>query len=331
MRLRALGLIGVVAVGVAASGLVASGFWAWRQAVSLYDRPGPLAEARTVVVPRGNEAQVAEALQAAGVVDGTRAFRIAAAVTQREGALRAAELVFPAHASLRDVLRVLRTGRPVQHRLTIPEGLTAAQIAQLLDRAPALAGETPVPEEGVLLPETYAFERGTTRAALVERARAAMTRAVAQTWDQRDEGLPLSSARDMVTLASIVERETARPEERPKVAAVFLNRLRRGMRLQSDPTVVYAVTGGGGVLDRPLTRADLDWPNPYNTYRVAGLPPGPIASPGLASLRAVARPARTEDLYFVADGSGGHSFSRTLDEHNRNVTKWRTQTEPAPR
>jgi UPF0755 protein len=282
-----------------------------------------------VVVPRGAEEQVAAALQGVGVIDGVLEFRIAAAVTQRDGALRAAELLFPAHASLREVLHVLRTGRPVQHRLTIPEGLTAAQIAYLLDRAPALAGETPVPEEGTVLPETYAFERGTTRSALVERAHAAMARTVAQLWDQREEALPLSGPRELVTLASLVERETARPEERPRVAAVFLNRLRRGMRLQSDPTVVYAVSGGIGVLDRSLTRADLDWPNPYNTYRVAGLPPGPIASPGVAALRAVVRPAHTDDLYFVADGNGGHSFARTLEEHTRNVARLRSQAAPA--
>jgi UPF0755 protein len=218
---------------------------------------------------------------------------------------------------------VLRTGRPVQHRITIPEGLTAAQVALLLDRTPTLAGETPVPPEGAVLPETYEFELGTSRDALAERASAAMARALAQAWEQREDGLPLTDPQDMLILASMVERETARPEERPLVAAVYLNRLRRGMKLQSDPTVAYAVSGGTGTLERSLTRADLDWPTPYNTYRVTGLPPGPIDSPGLASLRAVAHPAHTDDLYFVADGTGGHAFSRTLDEHNRNVAHWR--------
>ena len=307
--------------------LLATGALGWRAVLARYDRPGPLPAAQAIVVPHGTIDQVAGALQSAGAIEGAISFRLAAFATSGQGAPHAAELQFPAHASLRVVLDVLRTGRPVQHRLTIPEGLTAAQIALLLDRTPALVGDTSVLVEGAALPETYAFERGATRAALVERAAAAMTRALAQVWQQRDEDLPLTGARDLLTLASIVERETARPEERPLVAAVFLNRLRRGMKLQSDPTVAYGVTGGSGVLDRPLSRADLDWPTPYNTYRIAGLPPCPIASPGMASLLAVAHPARTDDLYFVTDGHGGHAFARTLEDHNRNVARWRSQTE----
>jgi UPF0755 protein len=243
--------------------------------------------------------------------------------SRNAGPLHAAELAFPAHASLAAVLTVLRTGRAVQHRITIPEGLTAAQVALLVDRTAALSGETPVLAEGAVLPDTYEFERGTSRAAVLDRASAAMARALAQIWAQRDEGLALASPQEMLTLASMVERETARPEERPLVAAVFLNRLRRGMKLQCDPTVAYAVSGGTGELERPLTRTDLDWPTPYNTYRLNGLPPGPISNPGLASLLAVAHPAHVEDLYFVADGAGGHVFSRTLDEHNRNAAHWR--------
>jgi len=326
MRRRTIVVLAGVLLAIVAASAVG-----WHLVQARYRRPGPLVAERVVVVPRGTPAQVAVALLESGVIDSAFAFRLAAQATHSAGTLRAAELAFPAHVSLDRVLSVLRTGRPVQHRITIPEGLTAAQIALLLDHTPALAGDTPVPVEGAVFPETYAFELGTTRTALLERASAAMGRALAQVWQQREDKLPLANPQEMLTLASMVERETARPEERPLVAAVFLNRLRRGMKLQSDPTVAYSVSGGSGALERSLTRTDLDWPTPYNTYRVTGLPPGPIASPSMASLRAVAHPARTEDLYFVADGSGGHNFARTLDEHNRNVAHWRAQGEPTIR
>jgi UPF0755 protein len=295
--------------------------------VRVYARPGPLSVERAVVIPRGSPAQVAEALAAAGVIENRLAFRAAALLTMQAGPLHAAELAFPAQASLRTTLAVLRNGRPVQHRLTIPEGLTAAQIARLIDAAPALDGATPLPDEGAVLPQTYSYERGTSRAAIVARAEAAMARALARAWAERDPDLPLNDPAQLLTLASIVERETARPEERPRVAAVFLNRLRLGMKLQSDPTVAYAASGGSVTADASLTRADLDRPNPYNTYWASGLPPGPIDSPGEATLRAVARPEKTDELYFVADGSGGHAFARTLEEHARNVARWRTGRE----
>ena len=287
-----------------------------------YLRPGPAAASIPVVIPHGSPAQVADALQRAGLIDSPRAFVAAAAVTRGEGPLHAGELAFPAHASLAEVLAVLRTGRPVEHRLTIPEGRTAAQIATLLAYADALGGDPVVPDEGAVLPETYIFERGATPAAIVARARMAMGLALAQAWASRDPDLPLHDPGELLILASIVERETAKPEERPHVAAVFLNRLRAGMRLQADPTVAYGVTGG--LEERhTLTRADLNWPNPYNTYTAQGLPPAPIDSPGLASIQAVARPASSGDLYFVADGTGGHAFARTLPEHERNVALWR--------
>jgi UPF0755 protein len=283
-----------------------------------------------VVIPRGSPAAVADTLATAGVIESPIAFRVAAALTVRAGPLHAAELAFPAHVSLRATLAVLRTGRPVQHRLTIPEGLTAAQIARLIDAAPALDGPTPMPQEGAVLPQTYSYERGMSRAAVVARARVAMERAVDRAWAERDPDLPLTDPTQLLTLASIVERETALPDERARVAGVFLNRLRLGMKLQSDPTVAYAVSGGAVTADAALTRADLDRPNPYNTYRVTGLPPGPIDSPGEAALQAVARPAKTDALYFVADGTGGHAFASTLAEHERNVARWRAQEERAP-
>jgi UPF0755 protein len=287
------------------------------------DTPGPLAAPATVAVPHGSTFQVGQTLAAADVVSNARSLRLAAALTHGAGPLHAGEFAFPARASLGVVLAILRTSKPIEHKVTIPEGLTAAQIAQILDDADALAGEVPLPQEGTVLPDTYIYERGTTRAALLARASEAMRHMVDRIWADRATDLPLATSEQMVTLASIVERETARAEERPRVAAVFLNRLRRGMRLQADPTVAYAVSGGTGVVGHDLTRADLEWSNPYNTYRVAGLPPGPIASPGVASMQAVARPAETDDLYFVADGSGGHAFARTEEEHNRNVARWR--------
>jgi UPF0755 protein len=288
-----------------------------------YEAPGPLPAATAVVVPRGGVDQVAASLQLAGVIAHGWEFQAALLATRAQGSIHAAELEFPAGASLRQVLAVLRAGKPVQHRLTIAEGLTAAQVAALLNRTDALDGATPAIGEGSLLPETYAYERGYARTSLVERAVRAMERALDQAWSTRGPDLPLASPRQALILASIVERETAKAEERPRVAAVYLNRLRRGMKLQSDPTVVYGVSGGLGTLDHGLTRAELDQDTPYNTYRISGLPPGPICMPGVSSLRAVMQPADSDELYFVADGTGGHVFARTEQEHLRNVARWR--------
>lgn len=319
LRLRRAVAGGVLLVLALAGALALGGYFV----LDRFERPGPLAEDRAVVVPRGGPGRLGDVLAEAGVIAVPATLRLAAWATAGEGPLRAGEFLFPAGASLRDVLTILRSGRPVLHRLTIPEGLTAAMIAVLVDSDTTLAGPAVVPAEGMVLPDTYLHERGTARAAVVERATRAMEHALAEAWAGRADGLPLATPLEMLTLASIVERETGRAEERPRVAQVFLNRLRRGMRLQSDPTVVYAASGGAGVLDRPLRRSDLDASNPYNTYRIAGLPPGPIASPGVAALAAVAHPAGGDELYFVADGTGGHAFARTLEEHNRNVARWR--------
>jgi UPF0755 protein len=316
-------LLAVALILIAAGG--GGAFYAYR----LFDQPGPLPVAIAVPVPRGGSEAVALALHDAGVIDKVLPFRVAAFVTRGHGPLRAAEFAFPAHGSLRQVLAVLRSAKPVIHRLTIPEGLTAKQIASLLAAAETATGQVDTPAEGSLLPRTYEYEYGTPRTALAARAQAAMDRALDEAWTSRAPALPLASPRDALILASIVERETARPEERPLVAAVYLNRLRRGMRLQADPTVAYAASGGG-TLDHALTRADLDRADPFNTYRNLGLPPGPICSPGLASLHAVLQPAQTDDLYFVADGTGGHAFARTLDEHARNVARRRAATASPP-
>ena len=295
---------------------------AWRR----LDAPGPMPADRSIVVPAGTTAQLATALTDAELIAYPFEFRVAAWVTQKDAALRQGEFAFPARASLRQILIILRTARRVQHRITIPEGLTAAQIARLLDRTDLLDGDLLLPAEGAVLPQTYAFERGTPRITLLDRMIAAMDKQRDEIWAGRSPGLPLADPAEMVTLASLVERETARPEERPHVAAVFFNRLRLGMRLQSDPTVAYVASFGLGSLDHPITRAELDTINLYNTYRIPGLPAGPIASPGVSSLRAVAQPIASDDLYFVADGAGGHSFARTLEDHNRNVARLRAQT-----
>jgi UPF0755 protein len=314
-RLLSALLLLLALLGAAGGG---SAWYAWR----VFTQPGPLPAEANAVVPRGGSAAVAEALAERGVITSPRAFALAAYATRGAGALRAGEFAFPAQASLREVLGVLRTARPVQRMLTIPEGLQAVQIAALLARAEGLSGEVPAIEEGALLPETYAYAWGDTRESLVRRAREAMTRALAEAWAERAPNLPLASPREALVLAAIVERETALPAERPRVAGVFVNRLRRGMMLQSDPTVAYAAADGG-VLERALTRADLEREHPFNTYRIRGLPPGPIASPGLAAIRATLRPEMHDFLFFVADGTGGHAFSRTLEEHNRAVARWR--------
>lgn len=289
----------------------------------LYNAPGPLARETDVVVPHGDLHRVTAALAQAGVIDRPLVFRLAAILTAGAGPLHAAELAFPAHASIAAALAVLRTAPPVQRHLTIPEGLTARQIAALVNAAPGLTGAVAAPAEGSVLPQTYAYEYGMSREAVLRRAERAMTHTLAELWKARAPDLPISTPEQAVILASIVERETARADERPMVAAVYLNRLKRGMRLQADPTVVYAASDGAGELGRPLSRADLERADPYNTYRNGGLPPGPICAPGVASLTAVLHPAQTDALYFVADGSGGHVFARTLDEHARNVARWR--------
>ena len=312
---RLLRALAVVVVLAAAGGWFAAG---------LYRSPGPLPEAKAVMVPRASARQIGAVLQREGVVASPAPFAVAALLTRPAGALHSAELLFPAHASLREVLAVLRFGKPVQHKLTIPEGITATEVAELVAAAPALDGDMPIPAEGSVLPQTYLYEHGAARAAVVERARRAMGTALAVAWAGRSpDSAPLTSPGDVLTLASIVERETSHAEERPLVAAVFLNRLRRGMKLQSDPTVIYGASGGAGVLDHGLTRVELDRDDPYNTYRIAGLPPGPICMPGPASLQAVTHPAPSDDLYFVADGTGGHAFARTEADHLRNVARWR--------
>ena len=292
-----------------------------------YSDPGPLKADTSVVIPRGASGRaIGSALVDAGVAADSRLFSIAVRFLAPARPLRAGEYAFSAGISLRDVVAKVQAGDTVVRRVTIAEGLTTRGILEVIAATEGLTGPIPEPlelGEGTLLPETYHFSLGDTRAELIARMTAARGAVLARLWADRKDGLPLASPQEALFLASIVERETAVPAERARVAGVFINRLIRGMRLQSDPTVAYGLFDEAGALDRPLRRADLAVDHPYNTYVHQGLPPGPIANPGLASIAAVLNPAETNDLYFVADGTGGHAFARTLAEHNRNVANWR--------
>jgi UPF0755 protein len=322
------GAFAVATLGIISAVALASGLW-W--VTTTMRAPGPLDEARAIVVPHGSTAELADTLAAEGVIREKLVFRAAVWLTRSEGTLHAAEFAVPAHASIDQVLAILRSAKPVEHLITIAEGLTARQIQGVLAHAEAMTGEVRTLEEGRLLPQTYAYEYGTERAAIAARAAAAMDKELAKAWADRAPGLKLATPREALILASIVERETARPDERPHVAAVYLNRLRRGMRLQADPTVVYLASGGAGVLDHPLTRAELERDDPFNTYRNTGLPPEPICSPGVESLHAVMHPVESDDLFFVADGTGGHVFSRGYAEHDSAVGRLRAQAPSASR
>ncbi|GAB6968300.1 hypothetical protein JCM25156A_23370 [Komagataeibacter kakiaceti JCM 25156] len=328
--LTALGLVFLL--------LVLSGLGIAFVGVRHYDAPGLLPEQRTVVIPHGGVAQVFATLQQAGVLDDSpltqKVFMVATALTRVDGSFHAAELVFPPHASIRQVLLVLRHGRPVVHRLTVPEGLSAIQIATLLERAPYMDGSFSFPAEGSVMPLTYDYEWGMPRAQMLLRMQHGMDRALDQVWQGREVDPAIVDRHDLLVLASMIERETAQADERPLVARVFLNRLHHGMRLQSDPTVVYGLNKGDGPLGHALSHTDLSQPTPYNTYLIPALPPGPICSPGMAALYAAAHPAQGDQLYFVANGHGGHDFASSLDDHNRHVSVFRAAKraqEAAPR
>ena len=290
-----------------------------------FEAPGPLSDDKIVNIPRGlGIRDIADLLQREGVVDQPYVFMGAVVVLKARGELKYGEYQFGKRASVADVVDTIIEGKVVQHAFTVPEGLTSEQIIARLLESEALTGQIKeIPREGTLLPETYRFTRGMTREQIIQRMQQSHRRVLQEVWEHRAQDLPVKTPEQLVTLASIVEKETGKPDERTRVAAVFVNRLKTRMRLQSDPTIIYGLTGGKGSLGRPILKSEIEQPTPYNTYVIDGLPPGPIANPGRASLEAAANPARTKELYFVADGTGGHVFSDNYSEHQKNVARLR--------
>lgn len=290
------------------------------------EAPGPLKEDKIVNIPqRAGKRDIADTLNKESVTDvNPWVFIAAVAALKASSDLKPGEYSFQKNASLRDVIATIVEGKVVQHAVTIPEGLTSEQIvARLSDNDIFTGSVRELPREGTLLPETYKFPRGTPRDQVIQRMQQAHKRVLAEIWERRSQDLPIKTPEQLETLASIVEKETGKPDERSRVAAVFVNRLKQKIKLQSDPTIIYGLVGGKGTLGRPIKRSEITQPSPYNTYVIEGLPPGPIANPGRASLEAAANPARTRDLFFVADGSGGHAFTETYDAHQKNVAKLR--------
>jgi UPF0755 protein len=306
---------------LAALGVIAAIVWVW-----LYNAPGPAArggDATTVILRKGaGLSEIGAALEREGAVGSSSLFMAAAQLSGASRNLKAGEYAFPSRASLSDVLDRIRRGEVVRHRVTVPEGLTSQQVIDILARNPVLEGVAPTPPEGALLPETYDLVRGEQRSAVLQRMMDARDALLAQLWAKRQPGLPFETPDQAVNLASIVEKETGVPGERPQVASVYVNRLRQGMRLEADPTIIYGLNGGEP-LGRGLRQSELMSPTPYNTYLNAGLPPTAIGNPGRASLAAVLDPPKTDYLFFVADGTGGHVFAPTYQEHLKNVARWR--------
>jgi UPF0755 protein len=310
-------LLGVVAAAVAVAGL----FYAHGE----YTAPGPLAANKVFIVEQGLSAsEIGTALERNGIVSNGRIFALMSQVTGQRRSLKAGEYDFPQGASMQQVMALIASGKAITYKISIPEGFTSEMAVGRVNANEILTGPpAAVPPEGSIMPDTYVFRRGMTRQKLVQDMQAAQTKLLDELWAKRMPVPVIETKEQAVTLASIVEKETAVAEERPVIASVFINRLKKGMRLQSDPTIIYGIVGGKGRLDRALTRTDIQTATPYNTYRINGLPPGPIANPGRAALEAVLNPQPTDYIYFVADGSGGHAFAVTLEEHNRNVRQWR--------
>lgn len=314
-------MLGSAAATLAAVVLIILGWAVWS-----YQGPGPEAKAgelTNVNLRRGaGVTEIASTLERAGLIRSSALFIAATQLTGAGASLQAGEYEFPTRASMARILRDIRDGKVVRHQITIVEGMTSRAAMEALEGLTDLTGVAPEAPEGALLPETYQYERGEDRAAVLKRMMDARDELLAQLWQARQPGLPVKTPEEAVILASIVEKETGIAEERPRVAAVFTNRLRQGMKLESDPTIIYGLTGGKP-LGRGLRASELARPNPYSTYQIPALPPGPIANPGRAALAAVLDPPKTEELFFVADGTGGHVFAKTYDEHLKNVAKWR--------
>ena len=292
-----------------------------------FKAPGPNIAEKIIFIQPGSSAYgIAKTLEQEGVLDKHTAFLMPYVVRIRfkAGGLQAGEYKVQARASAMDIIKKMENGDTFQRQVTLAEGLTSVDIVEIVNNAEAMTGEViDIPAEGSLLPESYAYIRDEDRNTLIARMQQHMTDAIDGLWEGRAENLPFDTKEDAIILASIVEKETAVPAERPRVAGVFVNRLRKGMLLQTDPTVIYAITKGKEKLERKLYFKDLKRDDPYNTYVYAGLPPGPIANPGRESIKAVLNPEQHDYFYFVADGTGGHVFAKTLDEHNKNVAAWR--------
>jgi UPF0755 protein len=293
----------------------------------LADKPSPLAAKRDVVLPEGTGIiEIGKLMEKEGVVESRYFFPFFYVLLEFHRPLKAGEYEFAAGASYRQVMSTLGSGITVVRKFTVPEGITVAQVYKLLQENPALKGNVPSNvAEGTLLPETYYYSYGDSRAWLIERMQKSHEKFMSEVWPKRASNLPFTTQQEALTLASIVEKETGLSGERGKVAAVFINRLHKGMKLQADPTVIYGITKGQNDLGRSITRADLNTPTPYNTYTIPGLPPTPITNPGKDSIHAVLNPLDTKDLFFVADGKGGHSFSESYAQHDQNVTEYRKQ------
>lgn len=290
-----------------------------------FEAAGPLEEDKVFTVTRGMRTPaIAHGLKDAGIISDQNVFIAAAYATNTYRRMKAGDYYFPKNVPMSTVMGMIVQGKELTYKVSVPEGWTSSQVVDRLQSQDTLQGELESPPaEGTLLPDTYLYHRGATRQELVKEMGDAQEKLLNDLWENRAPGLPLRNREDAVILASIVERETAIPEERPRIAAVFINRLKAHMRLQSDPTIIYGITGGKSKLDRPILKSDIETKSPYNTYQIDGLPPTPIGNPGRESIAAVLNPLSTKDLYFVADGSGGHVFSATLEQHARNVEKWR--------
>lgn len=301
---------------------LAGGAWYWEQ--QNFAAPGPSPKYAVVLVKPGDHVPaIARHLADAGVIENAELFRFGLRIRNLQATLKAGEYMFPPHASMASVAGIIASGKSIQHRLTAAEGLTSEMIFKLVQSNPVLTGDAgAMPEEGTLLPETYLFTRGTTRKAMLARMKKAQDDLLDELWPARAANLPITSRQQAIILASIVEKETSIAEERRHIAAVFANRLRLGMKLQSDPTIIYDITRGYP-LGRGIRQSELDRASPHNTYAIAGLPPTPICNPGKDAIAAVLKPADSNDLYFVANGTGGHAFSATGAEQNRNVSIWR--------
>ncbi|WP_245898245.1 endolytic transglycosylase MltG [Phreatobacter cathodiphilus] len=317
-------VIGNLIITILLVGLV-GGMAAFLYARQAFVAQGPLQQDRAVFIERGSTAEaIAQTLERNGVINSALLFSAAVQLYGVRGDLKWGEYLFPRGASTAEALAIVLDGKPIEYRVTIPEGLTSEQIVGRLRDNDVLTGDIArIPREGSLLPDTYRFTRGTTRQQMIDQMTQFQTRLLQQIWARRSQDLPLRTPEELVILASIVEKETGKAEERPRVAGVFVNRLNRRMRLQSDPTIIYGIVGGRGALGRPILQSEIQRLTPYNTYQIDGLPPTPIANPGRAAMEAVANPVRHRDLFFVADGTGGHVFAETLEQHNRNVANWR--------